>query len=119
MKQINQLRRDLGSRINFAIVYTREAHAEGEWQVERNRDENIKLAQHTDAAARLAAARKAAKMLSLEGPILVDDMSDSTFRAYGGTPTATVLIGRDGKVILFQKWLDVHAIRRVVAEMPR
>ncbi|MCS7032695.1 MAG: hypothetical protein NZ561_01725, partial [Phycisphaerae bacterium] len=77
------------------------------------------IAPHADAAARRAAARLAAQALNLEGPILIDDMSDSTFEAYGGTPTAAALIGKDQKIIVFQRWLDLHGIRRAVANLPR
>jgi hypothetical protein len=101
-KDINELRRELGSNGQVIVIYTREAHAAGEWEVERNRDEKISLSQPETLDARRAAARKTAKSLDLSVPIWIDSMDDATLLAYGNHPNAAVLIGRDGKIAAYQ-----------------
>ena len=42
---LDELRKDFGVRVSFLVIYTREAHATGSWEVDRNRDAEISAVQ--------------------------------------------------------------------------
>lgn len=113
-QQANQLREDLGTQGQVYVVYTREAHAKGEWEVERNRDEKISVAQPADATERIAAARQAIKSLKLDVPVLVDDMSDATLLAYGNHPGGCAVIDADRRIVAHFRSFDAYAVRRAL-----
>lgn len=116
-KAINALARRLDGRANVYVVYTREAHPAGEWDVQRNRDAGVSVPRHASAADRLAAAKQAVKSLELQAPVLVDTMDDATLTAYGEHPNGAVVIARDGTIAASLKHFDRHAVRRAVDEL--
>jgi len=109
---LEQLKREFGNRATFFVVYTKEAHPKGEWDVERNRDEEIEVEQHKDLKAREAMAEKAKSTLKLTVPILLDSMDDAAANAYGLAPNSAVVIGKDLKVVARQQWFDPYTLRR-------
>jgi hypothetical protein len=110
------LRRKYGRQAEFLVIYTREAHSAGGWEVQRNRDEHIRVEQPADAAGRLALARRAAEALKIAIPVAVDSMDDAVVRAYGGFPNGAVVIGRDGRIAARQQWADPFALERLIEE---
>lgn len=114
--QINGLREDLGTDGQVYVLYTREAHAAGEWEVERNRDEKLAIPQPATADERLAGAKKAARALKLDVPVLVDDMSDATLLAYGNHPGACAVLDGDRRVLAYQKHFDAYGVRRALGK---
>lgn len=119
---LDAIRRDNSTRVNVIFVYTREAHPAGAWDVSRNIDEKISIADHKDFAQRRDAARLAQKQLSLKTTVLLDSMENEVAQAYGAWPNnAAVLIGKDGEVLAYQKWFDAYAMRDAVtaARNPR
>lgn len=96
----------LGTRVNVVYVYTREAHPVGGWEVQRNRDEKIRVDAHRSMAERLQQARQTQVALRLEGQVLVDDMDDRLVRTFDGFPNAAVILDRDGVLVRRQKWCD-------------
>lgn len=113
---LNRLAKRLDGRANLYIVYTREAHPAGEWDVQRNREAGISVPRHASATERLAAARQAVKSLNLDPTVLVDTMDDATLSAYGNHPTAAVVIARDATVLAYFRHFNAHAVRRAVDE---
>lgn len=109
---LEQLKKELGQRVQLLVIYTKEAHPKGGWEVERNRDSEIELEQHKDLEDREAMAEKARSALKLTVPILLDTMDDATAKAYGLAPNGAVVIGRGGKVIARQQWFDPYTLRR-------
>jgi hypothetical protein len=107
-----QLKRDLGSRATFLIVYSKEAHPAGEWDVQRNKDDGIQVRQPVDFDARLALAKQAKENLKISLPIVVDEIDNKVGEAYGLLPNGAVVIGRDGKIAARQSWADPRGIRR-------
>ena len=67
--KMDELARQYSTRANFLIIYTKEAHAVGEWEVDRNRDEGVRVAKHADLAARKTAAKDAKQALRITIPI--------------------------------------------------
>jgi Spy/CpxP family protein refolding chaperone/peroxiredoxin len=111
---LEAIRREYGPRITPLIIYTRENHPVGEWDVERNKDEGVAVEQPADMDGRIAIAKKARGQLKLAVPIAIDTMDDATAKAYGGFTNAAFLIGRDGKIIARQKWFEPYAMRRMI-----
>ena len=96
--KMEELSKQYGLRANFLIVYTKEAHAVGEWEIDRNRDDGVRVAKHTDIAARQVAARDARQALRLSIPITLDTMDDAVTTAFGASENSAIVIGRDGKI---------------------
>jgi hypothetical protein len=93
-----ELHRRFSDRVEFFVVYIREAHPTDEWQVESNESEKILFAQPTTLAARTEIAQVCSLKLELPIPTLVDDMENSTDRKYYALPDRLYLIGGDGRV---------------------
>jgi hypothetical protein len=114
--KMDELARQYSTRANFLIIYTKEAHAVGEWEVDRNRDEGVRVAKHTDMGARKSAAKDAKQALRITIPIAMDDMNDSIATAYGAGENSAVAIGRDGTVVARQQWCDPFRLRAALDE---
>lgn len=103
---VNAVAATLSIKINLVYVYTREAHPVGQWEVQRNLDENIRIDAHKSLAERLNQARQAQTSLKLAGQVIVDDMDDRVARTFDGFHNGAVLLDRDGVMVLKQKWCD-------------
>jgi hypothetical protein len=93
-----ELHRRFSDRVEFFVIYIREAHPTDEWQVESNESEKILFAQPTTLAARTEIAQVCSLKLELPIPTLIDDMENSTDRKYYALPDRLYLIGSDGRV---------------------
>jgi Spy/CpxP family protein refolding chaperone len=116
---MEQLKRDFGARVTFLVIYTREAHAKDEWDVQRNQDDHIEIAQPTDDAGRIEVAKRAREAMKITIPIALDDLSDSVATAYGGMPNAAVIVDRDGTIAYRQTWCDPEGLHRKLDELTR
>lgn len=95
---MEELHRRFGDRIEFFVVYIREAHPTDEWQVESNEREGILFPQPKALEARRQIALVCALELKLSIPTLIDDLENSTDLKYYALPDRLYLIGRDGRV---------------------
>lgn len=103
-----------GERAFLVVVYTREAHPAGQWEVQRNRDDGISIPQPADMTARRLQAQQARDSLHLEMPMVVDSMDDAAADALNGFPNAAVIIGRDGKIAARQQWTDPSNLPKLI-----
>jgi Spy/CpxP family protein refolding chaperone len=101
-------------RVFFMIVYTREAHPAGQWDITRNQDDGIAIPQAKDMTARRNLASSARESLGFVDPVVVDTMDDQVANSYNGFPDATVIIGRDGKIAARQQWTDPSGLPRLI-----
>jgi hypothetical protein len=85
-------------KVDFYVVYIREAHPEEGWAVTMNRDDGIQINDPTTTEARVEVAEVCAIRLQITMPVLVDDVDDKVASAYGALPDRLYLIGRDGRV---------------------
>jgi tetratricopeptide (TPR) repeat protein len=89
-------------RVDFRLVYIREAHAEGgaesEWQSTINLKEGISLAPARTLPEKLEHAALCLRKLDLPFPAVVDGMDGAAEAAYQAWPSRLYLVGRDGKV---------------------
>jgi hypothetical protein len=85
-------------RVEFLVVYIREAHPEDGWVLAANRQEAIAVRDPASDAERAEAAGACATRLAIRMPLLVDRVDDRVALAYGGWPDRLYLIGSDGRV---------------------
>jgi Spy/CpxP family protein refolding chaperone len=106
------LRNQYGGRgVNFLIIYTRETHPTGGWEVQRNKTDNIDIVQPGTESQRASIAQRAKTALNLSILMATDTMDNKTATAYAvGDGTPAYLIGRDGKILFHQSWLEPMAL---------
>ena len=110
--KMEELAREYNTRASFLLVYTKEAHATGEWELDRNRDDGIRVAKHADLSARKSAAKDAKQALRINLiPIAIDNMDDAAMKAFGAGENSAVVVGRDGKIIAKEAWCDAFRLR--------
>jgi Iodothyronine deiodinase len=80
------------------VVYIEEAHPTDGWQMPSNLKEGILIASARTFLQREGAAETCTLKLGIHIPALVDDMQDSTERAYTAWPDRLYVINRDGRV---------------------
>ena len=98
MGPLHELWQRFGDRVDFAVVYIKEAHPEEGWVVTPNRDENILVSEPSNDDERHAVAAECALRLKIRIPVVVDPIDDEIARAYGALPDRLYLIGRGGQV---------------------
>ena len=113
--EIEALAKQFGSRAQFLIVYTKEAHP-ADWEVDRNKDAGIAVEAHKDAAARAAQAEKAGHALKLTIPIAPDTMDDAVSTAFGTFPNGAVVLSRDGIIVARQQWVDPGGLEKRIEQ---
>jgi len=113
-KLIDALRMRYRFRTNFLIVYTREAHAVGEWEVQRNADDGVQIQQPKTLAQRLDLAIRARRALNLATDMVVDDMDNTTAKAYDLGSDGAVVISPQGKIVGTQQWCDPYGLAPMI-----
>jgi Spy/CpxP family protein refolding chaperone len=114
--EIEALAKQFGSRAQFLIVYTKEAHPAADWEVERNKDAGIAVEAHKDAAARAAQAEKTEHALKLTIPIAPDTMDDAVSAAFGAFPNGAVVLSREGVIVARQQWVDPGGLEKRIEQ---
>ena len=85
-------------RVEFFLVYVREAHPTDGWQVDRNIDNQVLFRAHQDFAERESVANSCSLGLDISLPILIEEMDNSVDEAYGAAPERLYVIDAQGKV---------------------
>jgi hypothetical protein len=87
-----------GDRAAFYVVYIEEAHPTDGWQMPSNIHDHVLVASARTLDERDAAANTCVVKLGLHIPAIVDDLQDSTERAYTGWPDRLFVIDVSGRV---------------------
>ena len=108
LEELHQKYRD---RVEFMVVYVKEAHPTDKWWLGRSRTQRL-LHQLSGNPARLdvadpvtleqrrkVAASCQAKLFEGVVPLYVDAMDDAVSARYAGKSTRIYLIGKDGRVL--------------------
>jgi tetratricopeptide (TPR) repeat protein len=115
-------------RVEFRLVYIREAHAgsgpEAQWQSTINRKEGIDLSPARNLEEKQAHAQLCVRKLTLTFPALVDGIDGAAEAAYRAWPSRAYLIDATGRVVWNSRLgeLDFHpgeleaAIGRILAK---
>lgn len=80
------------------MVYIEEAHPTDGWEMPSNLKEGILIASAKTFLQRDEAAQTCVVKLNIRIPALVDDMQDTTERAYTAWPDRLYVINREGRV---------------------
>ncbi len=98
IERFDEIYAELHERLNFLLIYTREAHPEDGWQVGINHDQDVVYHQPTTVEARAAIASTCMTRHDIRMPVALDDMGDSINKQYSGSPERLYLIDGDGIV---------------------
>lgn len=82
----------------FYVVYIEEAHPTDGWQMPSNIKDGVLVATAKSLLDRDTAAQTCVVKLGIHIPALVDDIQDSTERAYTGWPDRLYVVDRSGRV---------------------
>ena len=85
-----------------------------EWVTVPNERSGILFRQPTTFAEREDLAHEAKRAMNVQIPIVIDDMSNTAWRAYGSAPNAAYLIGTDGRIKLRQDWFKAREFERAL-----
>lgn len=100
--EVRRLAGEYGDRVDFRLVYIREAHAESgaesQWQSTINVKEGISLPPARTLPEKQEHAALCLRKLDLPFPAVVDGMDGAAETAYQAWPSRLYLVGRDGKV---------------------
>ncbi|MBX3120013.1 MAG: hypothetical protein KF784_13185 [Fimbriimonadaceae bacterium] len=86
------------SKVDFAVVYIREAHPDDGWQVPQNKKDGIVINDPKTEAERRKVAQDFAQQFSIKLPIYIDGMDDAANKAFAAWPDRIYVIDLDGKV---------------------
>ncbi|MCA1682423.1 MAG: hypothetical protein LC685_00215 [Actinobacteria bacterium] len=98
MGALEQLHERYRDRVEFVVVYIKEAHPEDGWVLSMNREEGIAVDDPELLGERDVLARTCALRIKIGMPVVVDGMDNVIASAYGGWPDRLYLIGADGRV---------------------
>jgi len=84
---------EYGDKVQFFIVYTREAHA-----ADSDRPAGKDIEQPVSTEERREVGQKFLDDMGLEMPALLDNIDDKTSKDYASLPDRLYLVGKDGKV---------------------
>ena len=90
-------------RVAFYVVCIQEAHSSDVWQMASNIRDKVIFRSPQSFDERTEVASSCVLKLGIKIPAVVDDMKNSTERAYTGWPDRIYLIDRDGRVALKTK----------------
>ena len=90
--------RKYGDRAAFYIVYIQEAHPSDLWQLPSNVKDKVIFSSPKRFEERADLANVCARKLGIEIPALLDDMGDSTEKAYTAWPDRLYVIDREGRL---------------------
>lgn len=123
---ITQLRQELGDRAWVVLVYTVDAHPDGDacpytgepWVPPANADDGVLVRQPATLPERLALARRYAHDWAAGVTVFVDTMDDASWQALGQAPNLGLCVDRAGSVVARTGWFDANELRAAVDRMP-
>ena len=123
--RLQQALAGLERRVNVVVVYTVEAHPQGDPNPyggnrvtpQVNVQEGIEVHQPTNLAQRLVLMHNFVKRTGLTCPVLADGMDDRAWQTLGRAPNLAVLVGTNGVVAAKQIWLDPEPLRAEVDKL--
>lgn len=99
LESLHALWKKYADRVEFVVVYIREAHPEDGWVISSNREQGIAFNDPTNNNERNQAASMCAIRLKISIPVVVDDIDDKVASAYGALPDRLYLIDRGGRIV--------------------
>lgn len=97
--RLNELYATYREQVQFYIIYIREAHPAGGWQVPNNLIEKIIYDEPATDKERTEVASACQINLGLDMPMLIDSMDNNIDNQYVGLPMRQFLIDKNGKIV--------------------
>ena len=97
--RLNELYNTYGDRVEFFLIYIREAHPANGWQVPNNLIEDVIYDEPTTDEERTEVASACQIALDIEMPMLVDRIDNDVEEKYVGLPMRQFLIDAEGRVV--------------------
>ncbi len=85
-------------KVQFFIVYIREAHPSDGWQMRSNERDGVIFKQPKNLLERFTVANTCVRRLKFSLPCLIDNMQGTTDRAYSGWPDRFYVVDIAGKI---------------------
>lgn len=86
-------------RVEFLLVYIREAHPTDGWQVQANVRDQVLVESAKDIAHKEENATACVRKLDIRFPTLIDNLDNRVEQAYSAWPDRLYLIGKDGRIV--------------------
>ncbi|MBI3406719.1 MAG: hypothetical protein HY046_14795 [Acidobacteria bacterium] len=86
-------------RVEFFVIYIREAHPSDAWQMASNVREQVVFASPKNLEEKEGVAQMCVTRLGIEIPALIDTFDNATEVAYTGWPDRLYLINREGHIV--------------------
>lgn len=90
---------DESERVQFLMVYIREAHASDEWAMAGNTRAGITTAQPQTDSERAMVAQRFVNHFQPNFPVVVDRIDDRANKVYGGWPDRLYVIDANGLIV--------------------
>ena len=97
--RLNELYKTYRDRVEFFLIYIREAHPANGWQVPNNLIEDVIYDEPTTDEERTEVASACQIALDIEMPMLVDRIDNDVEEKYVGLPMRQFLIDARGRVV--------------------
>ncbi|MBI3208962.1 MAG: deiodinase [Candidatus Solibacter usitatus] len=85
-------------KVEFLLVYIREAHATDGWQLPVNERQEVLLPIAKSQDEKEDHATACVRKLNIEFPAVVDNMDNTTELNYSAWPDRLYLVGKDGRI---------------------
>lgn len=85
-------------RVEFLLVYIREAHPADGWQMPENEKDGVVFKEPKSHEERQSVAQKGCSQLKLSLPTVIDDMQNTVDNQYASWPERMFVIDKDGKI---------------------
>lgn len=95
---MNEIYEAYKDRVDFFLVYIREAHPSDGWQVRSNIDDNLEYLEPKTENERTEMANVCMIDLGFTMPILIDNMQNEVDDKYAALPERLYVLDKDGKV---------------------
>lgn len=115
---MNEIYEAYKARVDFYLVYIREAHPSDGWQVRSNLDDHVEFLEPTTADERAELAGTCMLDLGFTMPALLDNMANEVDEKYAALPERLYVLDADGKVyfrgIMGSRGFDVNTWQEAV-----
>jgi len=108
--ELNRLYERFHDRVDFRLVYIREAHPEGEWKSTVNARQGVSLPEARDEAQRGEHAALCRRRLAIPYEALLDGMDGAAERAFAAYPSRAFVLDRGG-TIRYSTALDEESLQ--------
>jgi len=95
---MNEIYNTYKDRVDFYLVYIREAHPSDGWQVRANLDDGLEFLEPKNGDERAELAGVCMIDLGFQMPILLDSMDNEVDAKYAALPERLYVLDKDGRV---------------------